>query len=69
MFLDLVQQNNVYTCMVVNVTFQIKLFKNHYLKNYGYKSNIVTKVSLSFVNQCITDVEAHEKNYILLCKC
>ena len=52
------------------------LFKSHYLENNGYKSNIVTKVSLSvdvvelhFLNQCSNYAEAHTYKNIEMDQC
>ena len=54
-----------------NLPNSVMLFTKHYLKNYGYQSNIVTKVPLSvdlvelhILNQCrnyILEVHAYKK--------
>ena len=59
-----------------NLPNSVMLFTNHYLKNYGYKSTVVTKVPLSvdllelhILNQCrnYTEVHAYEKIEIDQC--
>ena len=54
-----------------NLPNSVILFTNHYLKNYGCKSTIVTKVPLSvdlvelhILNQCrnYTEVHAYKKD-------
>ena len=59
-----------------NLPNSVMLFTMHYLKNYWYKSNIVTKVPLSvdlvelhILNQCRNYMEVHAYKKIEMDQC